>query len=149
MRYLAILILSLVLIFSAGCTSNQDEELRSTIQDSLTPMQNALSEVSRDTLNHDYAATVLSGRALETESEIWYHRISNIDDISSEWQPVKMNYLRALDYFRMSGQKISNAGLSFQKGDLTSAITYAEGATADLDSGSRYFDEAMAAIPKK
>lgn len=143
---LILLMLSAVLV--AGCTSNQDAELKKTIQESLTPMQGALQTVGRDSSNLDYAAVVQSGKALETESEIWYNRVSAINDLSPEWQTVKTNYLRALDYYQISGQKISAAGAAFQKGDLATSLAYTQEATANLESGSRYMDETLAAIPK-
>jgi len=128
--------------------SNHDEELRSALGKSSTEVAAAVLQTSRDATNNDYAALIQSGKALEIEAEIWYNRINVIDDISPEWQSVKMNQLKALDYYRLSGQKISKAGLAYQIGDYTAAIAYTQDASADMQSGTRYTEEATSAIPK-
>lgn len=127
---------------------NQNEKLKSALIDASSEVTAALQQTTRDATNKDYAALIQSGRALETEAEIWYNKISAIDDISPEWQTVKMNELKALDYYRLSGQKISKAGLAYQMGDYTAVIAYTQDASADMESGTRYTEEATSAIPK-
>ena len=144
-------ILSILLvgtILAAGCTSNQDEELKTTFYDSSRSMVIVLESVGRDASSLDFAGLMQSGRALETESKIWYDKISAINDISPEWRPVRTHYLNALNHFSNAGRKASDASLAFQQGDYSSSITLMEQASADMISGNRYLDEAMAAIPK-
>ncbi|HOO91424.1 MAG: hypothetical protein PHH09_04210 [Methanoregulaceae archaeon] len=142
-------ILCVACLLMAGCTSsNQDEELRETIKDSLSAIQLKMSDLGQDATNLNYAGLIRSGSALETESQIWYNKISAINDISSDWQPVKTNYLKALDYFGTAGKQASDASLAFQRGDNTAAIQYLEEATINIDKGGRYLDEATAAIPQ-
>ena len=149
-RILTLFLLLMVgAVLVAGCTSsNQDEELRSTMYESGQAMSVVLENAGCDASNLDYAGIIQSGRALKTESNIWYDKISAINDISPEWQSVKSNYLKALRYFGDAGEELSQSGQAFQRGDFTASLAYINDASADLDSGSRYMDEAVGAIPK-
>lgn len=144
----AILLICVTSLFIGGCTSlNQDEELRSAITDSTSAIMLKLEDIAQGDPDIDLE-WIQRGTALETESQIWYDKISAIDDISPEWHQAKINQLKALEYFGTGGKQISDAARAHQRGDYSISEQYLEEAAISLTKATRYIEETKTAIPE-